>query len=409
MPGEFDESKHPRADDGKFGEGGGPAKADKGADKAKRAKALVDSAKKLKAEKSSAGKAGKDAKPDKAEAPKGPEHGSDEYRAKRLETLRTDRDTLTADDEAKVHADVDNEQRVIAAGHIDPPPTEKFGEFEKLTNDSLGKINKIADDLDEARKAVREESKKLESLSLEDPDGSDDDDHNIGSDIDFYDLAEDSTHSIVNDIRKTSDEDAPDDSADPVHLEKVEEPEKPERDEYVGYEDDGDEPDAAGRASFDEAMKNYETQLAAHNEYKEALVDRRKQFDAQAEKTHAAIEKLLAVQKSAIDAVKDVDKQTTKAYRAADKENEKYVDSDLADGISEAETAAAENALNSLYGHRYTQLNQMWRSVDTADLVPALRDAARETTSKLKGLSKYLGKNKKIEEVADDDEPGDEE
>lgn len=154
MAGDFDESQHPRADDGKFGGGGGGSKprGPKAAATVSKAKTLIDQR-----------KAG-------ALATKGFAKPTAEQSAERIEKLKSgfmpwvtpaERDQHVA----KEHADIKNEGEMLEAGHVNPVPTEKLEEYRKVRETTVKRLQAVTNNLDAAHHEAMQAVGKLEALS----------------------------------------------------------------------------------------------------------------------------------------------------------------------------------------------------------------------------------------------------
>lgn len=463
MPGSWEESKHPRAGDGKFGEGGGDRSsaaarlAEAGAKRAAKPKLEPHHEARIERVRSDAA--------DTAAATHlhGGGHGGalTHFGAKIPEDAirqANEHGLLHGADAAKSErADIERELHHEAAGHLNEIPHRDLDAYH-------AKATEAADVLDEVRSKLHDQTTKaageLAAFSQVSADGHPDFETDVGHDTlsDAWTQA-DTLHSAASQLRGGQEVDGHsyheikptiDLSSHwrdfPEEPQKPDPPIRPETDDPGAMESYKDE-----LVEYADAKKAFKSDAEAYNE---AHAARAKVHLEQANKTQAALEELHATQIAAIDKAKAVlrplDKARDKALSEMEKisavaddvdstdeptmvnkkafEHHERVDDEdddlhgqIADPKIRAEYESAAKAGETKHGFESGRREDLpTASVD--DHIDPLKYAARETAAAIRELAKITkrnpviakaasksGKAPKVRQAATDDEDDDEE
>lgn len=391
--GRFDESQHPREEDGKFGSGGGRAGR---ASSVAKGRAVAD--------KRTGDKRGA--------ATHTPEEVAERLARVESGLARHVTSTDRADILKKERDDIDNENKHLISGDIKPVPTEHFDAFKKVRAESIARVAKTADDLDEAQHDAMKALAKLAEVE----DGDHRELRPVLDDDDARSLASSFASSSAH-LRNVHSEDEPTDLSGEFHR---------HLDSYewqgnVGShpnsrENDDENPHRLGPSEYDspeehaQAIKDHDAQVA---DYERVLSERKTARTALAESAQTALEKLQAAQAQAVTALKSISKNYDKAARMSSREVDRHEEEQIeALNKRDDDAGPAVSAVMSLADDARARRDNESGEGFLMAARDELRSSMMETTKAIRRIARVTGRPAKVEKppktVEDDHNPDDE-
>ena len=397
MSGAWEENKHPRAADGKFGEGGGG-----GGDKsAAAARVIKAAAAKRGAADGSAKSAGSGA------------HELTEHDHARIERARsnahegadidkmfgripegTDLETHAREIGEKAAASerdaIHNEKKMVAAGHLAPLDRTKLDAVRKSSEELGAHVEKIGDDIADKRAAAMAAIHKANSLVFEGDENGEG--KPIGEHHGFAgDIADDGLNVIEDRIGKSRKPDpeltdhVKPDRLDDLHANLV----KYDPEEYPERTDD--EHKAAAKEHKEEGA-----------EFAKVHAERTKAYKAAAEDAQSKLEALHAAQVTGADKLREVVKNHDAMVKAAREELENHPNHGAGDKMESdhPDESNVYDAAESMMRAASDELDALKSGEDIGDIRAALKDDARDTAARIKDFAKQTKRKPVITKAA---------
>lgn len=387
MAGDWSEEKHPRAEDGKFGAGGGPRSAS--------AARIAEAGAKRTAKPPADKPAGHElTSKDHARIAKAKDRASEQAdfdhmmsRVPEGKSKEQHASDLSEQMERDEHEAIVREKEAVSAGHVGSPATPKIDAYEEFVEKANGQAKEVHSELVDATAAAADAVAKVVDLHYEDSYGT------IGSedaDAEMGDQWE--AVSQVADLAKIDSDRPAHESPDPVipdHLE-VTEPEDEDPGKYERDPSIGDDEHEEALADHEEAVARFQEQKAARDR---AFKARQAAHKEAADEAQAKLEALHAAQIKALDALKAQKAAHKTAKKGAESERGKIDPEELVkldpDESDEADYDRATKAAESIDLHLDRRLEDIENAGDDrATAISVLNDAARSTAAAIRDMAK---------------------